>query len=1513
MWKNIDKTNQSLTTSYILTTLCLIIFYLFPILALAENSSSPPAEYQPTYTVNSLSSMDNMPMALAPEGVQNIKADVLLIQTALPWNSNANTEILSSLGYTYEVTDFSGLANHNLWDYQIVLIVNDQIQAFYDAYAANYQIFEDYVKSGGTLVFFACDHGWAGGNNYTNLPGGIQVGDLYDSFNYIADGASTHPIITGSLRTNGTIRTKLTDADLEGTYASHNYFIENTLPTGSDIIFRSSQTNAPTLVRYQLDKGYVIASGLTWEFTYDRYQGDGVRYGFGRALPDVFLYAFSIAAQTAQPLSVYPDDNRLARARPKTIKNPGDMLDIVANIDGSKQIDIGNGTAFSLSFSIRSDLIDIDAPILVYERENHASVVEEKEIEINSPIIQREAGITIVTVNDLTLNEATKEWFLRVKLASTFQTREIDATVDLKVNNKVYSEKLSSQGAVFATANTKIILTNREALYKQFVDNGQGGIDATQANQMNKLWEAVYQEAGEVFASVIFVGKFDLNYDEENDNAILAWPTTRLNLPFDQDTSKGDEENDINEAANLIRTYLIDRVNASGGIGNGRYVVILGGDSVIPFCRSYDVTGTVLNTAADFPLAPEFYASNVFRTDGENGYLHTDGCYRSMVLNDTWKGGTADNIYLGRVTGTSITNIKNLWISSARRLSVSENVVLLENHARDEELRTYENQAIAAGFNIVNSVNNVTLDEEPVSCSLYQRLLNQCPQQTDDDAGSATLTALFSGTSDVNNFDIWRGMTHGSVEAIQSSENWYHEYTSGQLLNNSSNKISNHFEDFRPIFVFDACLIGQVDGNDGDDLFNRLLGLNVGGVAGSSVVTYSFLPSDISQYNDRATESLFQGNSIGEAYTNAFRNFTISLTKKDDLHRQAVNVFGLPWAKVSVPTPGSNPTAAAGSLLVAQNGLQIESVQPAMNLITNNVIERRIAFSTGIYQIHHDDSKGFDLVDVNEFSPLLQNTETPVLVFKTETALLPPDAEIVGVNMIVHESVDLGALNIPGFQRGLGLPGGSLGELVPLENALGIYPRQMVEYDLGEQGDNKMLNLVYYPLSFNADTGHATLVSSGELVIQYQTNFKGVGNYLVTDKTSYTIGEPIIATVSITNVSVAEENFTLNSTLYDLKNNVIASGTDSSVITGGASGSINVELASPTQSGMYKLISIVRDGSGKDIATFEKEIFVISGGIQKFIAQDRFMQDEEGWFTLGFMNYRNDDMELTANIDIFKANGDLVAQLPQIIFKVSGGETKQVQEAWIPSSALTNGQYYATLILLEDGQQRHTAKTEMFSVGETLNEPPVADAGIDQTQECTSVNGAVVVFDGSNSYDPEGNPLTFTWSGPFGELNGEKVAATLPIGSHVITLTVDDGNGSGASDMVTVTVVDTVAPNLEISLSPDILWPPNHKMVEISSTVNVSDVCDANPTVTLSSVNMNEGDVTNTYDPEYDMSQDDGKTLGDIILDQEGNISLRAERSGTSDGRIYTIEYLATDKSGNQTRSKAQVTVPHNQ
>ena len=114
------------------------------------------------------------------------------------------------------------------------------------------------------------------------------------------------------------------------------------------------------------------------------------------------------------------------------------------------------------------------------------------------------------------------------------------------------------------------------------------------------------------------------------------------------------------------------------------------------------------------------------------------------------------------------------------------------------------------------------------------------------------------------------------------------------------------------------------------------------------------------------------------------------------------------------------------------------------------------------------------------------------------------------------------------------------------------------------------------------------------------------------------------------------------------------------------------------------------------------------------------------------------------------------------------------------------------------------------------NAAPVADAGMDQTVTADASGNATVPLDGSGSFDPDGDTLSFAWGIPTGVVSGAVPNVMLPVGVHLLTLTVDDGKGGSNEDTVTITVsapADATPPVLTL--------PANFSVTAASSTGTV--------------------------------------------------------------------------------------------
>jgi len=114
------------------------------------------------------------------------------------------------------------------------------------------------------------------------------------------------------------------------------------------------------------------------------------------------------------------------------------------------------------------------------------------------------------------------------------------------------------------------------------------------------------------------------------------------------------------------------------------------------------------------------------------------------------------------------------------------------------------------------------------------------------------------------------------------------------------------------------------------------------------------------------------------------------------------------------------------------------------------------------------------------------------------------------------------------------------------------------------------------------------------------------------------------------------------------------------------------------------------------------------------------------------------------------------------------------------------------------------------------------------------------------------------------------------------------------------------APIVTVSLSPNILHPSNHKMIDITATAAAQDSFGAPLTPVLFIIESSEADDA--------PGAIDGHTVNDIQGAEYGtadySFQLRAERDSTGPGRTYWVTYRATDALGRTGSGSASVVVP---
>jgi YVTN family beta-propeller protein len=166
----------------------------------------------------------------------------------------------------------------------------------------------------------------------------------------------------------------------------------------------------------------------------------------------------------------------------------------------------------------------------------------------------------------------------------------------------------------------------------------------------------------------------------------------------------------------------------------------------------------------------------------------------------------------------------------------------------------------------------------------------------------------------------------------------------------------------------------------------------------------------------------------------------------------------------------------------------------------------------------------------------------------------------------------------------------------------------------------------------------------------------------------------------------------------------------------------------------------------------------------------------------------------------------------------------------------------------------------------------------------------VGVNPGSVALNPEGTLLYVVNSGSDDvsviDAATNAVIDTIAVGSYPHAF----GNFVGPA---TVRPPDTTPPTITVSASPNVLWPPNNKMIKVKIDGSASDDLSGIASVIIT--------VTDEYGV-YTMT----------VPGFGSTIRLEASRRGTDkNGRVYTITAVATSNAGSQSTATTTVIVPH--
>ena len=614
------------------------------------------------------------------------------------------------------------------------------------------------------------------------------------------------------------------------------------------------------------------------------------------------------------PVTLYIED---APNGVKVNKAPGDIIDIIEVIENQESSSQDIDVRLEIPFNLFGN------PNKVFLRDGFTDTSESNTI----PWVELTDGVYSTTVN--LESDIQKQVVWRFEIPDTVSPQD-----NFKLTGKTYANGLISSSdhsliKIIKSAEA-IIITNRKLLFDKF------GATETDKNAVRSLLNYLYEisdrnSVGEKNAVVYYVDRYS-NVAENWDQQI-SYPPLGV----------------ISESINEVALAIDFTVEKKQKILQTDYLMIVGGDEIIPFYRVYNYL-SIFPESLTKSLDPDdpvlsIYSHNYFPTD--NIYADIDPFSRSDM--------STPDLSTGRISAASAKDMLRLISNGISKPAKINNAVVASIDGVDMD--TVVMKSKEKNINILNDVENPRTVENNIW--RMNDLINIMSQ---------------------NDFKIFAFGGHGNYDKLTSSDK--NDIMTPENIGDV-NKISNN----KPFVAIMACHAGLVTDQDGsawnpewhDNNMWAFIHKDASGVlaSGSFVSTSGPWSSDTMIHGEQLYNDFFEylitgsetTRSIGEALKLAENKYSPGWLVSSNDKKAVLQyfIFGVPWMQLDPPVTSDDGNINSNVIIYSTSPIKIE----------DDTYKKTFEIDISDYLISSVDQ--FDLITIEE-SQLILSDLKPIFV-----------------------------------------------------------------------------------------------------------------------------------------------------------------------------------------------------------------------------------------------------------------------------------------------------------------------------------------------------------------------------------------------------------------------------------------------------------------------------------------------------------------------------------------------------